>query len=67
MPIYSFHCPRCRRHFDVITIKAEWDEIRCKCGKKPKKLLNAPCFVVKGANAQNSYGLKTEGTDGKGK
>ena len=59
MPIYSFHCPYCHRHFDVITIRAEWDKVRCECGKKPKKLMTTAAFRINGANAKNSYGLKT--------
>lgn len=65
MPIYSFRCPHCKFKFDVITIKAEWDKIRCKCGKKPKKLVTAAAFKVHGANAQNSYGLKKGEDHGK--
>jgi putative FmdB family regulatory protein len=36
MPVYLFVCEQ-HGEFEKITIKAEWDEIRCpKCGNKPK-------------------------------
>lgn len=36
MPVYQFACDR-HGGFEKITIKAEWDDIRCpKCGHKPK-------------------------------
>ncbi len=35
MPVYQFVCEK-HGEFEKITIKAEWDDIRCpKCGKKP--------------------------------
>ena len=37
MPVYQFVCEK-HGEFDKITIKAEWDDIRCpKCGNKPRK------------------------------
>jgi putative FmdB family regulatory protein len=36
MPVYLFVCEQ-HGEFEKITIKAEWDEIRCpKCGNKSK-------------------------------
>ena len=36
MPVYQFVCEQ-HGEFEKITIKAEWDEIRCpKCGDKSK-------------------------------
>jgi putative FmdB family regulatory protein len=36
MPIYQFICEK-HGVFEKITIKAEWDDIRCpECGNKPK-------------------------------
>ena len=36
MPVYLFVCKQ-HGEFEKITIKAEWDEIRCpKCGNKSK-------------------------------
>ena len=35
MPVYQFFCEK-HGSFEKITIKAEWDDIRCpKCGDKP--------------------------------
>jgi putative FmdB family regulatory protein len=37
MPVYQFVCKK-HGEFEKITIRAEWDDIRCpKCGNKPKK------------------------------
>jgi putative FmdB family regulatory protein len=66
MPIYEFHCPKCHKFFEVITIRAEWSKIRChKCKGKVKKVMTPANFTVKGANAQNSYGLKKGDDHGK--
>jgi putative FmdB family regulatory protein len=36
MPLYQFECEK-HGKFEKITIKAEWDNIRCpKCGIKPQ-------------------------------
>jgi len=36
MPVYQFVCEK-HGEFEKITIKAEWDDIRCpKCGNKPE-------------------------------
>jgi putative FmdB family regulatory protein len=36
MPVYRFFCKK-HGSFEKITIKAEWDNIRCpKCGTKPQ-------------------------------
>ena len=36
MPVYQFVCEK-HGEFDKITIRAEWDSIRCpKCGVKPE-------------------------------
>jgi putative FmdB family regulatory protein len=36
MPVYQFFCEK-HGFFEKITIKAEWDDIRCpKCGDKPR-------------------------------
>ena len=36
MPVYQFFCEK-HGSFEKITIKAEWDDIRCpKCGDKPR-------------------------------
>lgn len=36
MPVYQFFCNK-HGTFEKITIKAEWDDIRCpKCGAKPQ-------------------------------
>jgi len=36
MPVYQFFCEK-HGSFEKITIRAEWDDIRCpKCGDKPQ-------------------------------
>jgi putative FmdB family regulatory protein len=36
MPVYQFVCLK-HGEFEKITIKAEWDAVRCpKCGRKPE-------------------------------
>lgn len=42
MPTYSYEC-KCGEIFNGLTTVAERDKVKCpKCGKKAKRLLDAP-------------------------
>jgi len=56
MPVYTFRCNECEKTFDEITIRAEWDKIRCRrCGGKVEKIMTPANFIIKGFNAKNGY------------
>ncbi len=62
MPVYSFYCEKCSKEFEIITVRAEWKDIRCRtCGSKVKKLMDAPGMIdIKGYNAGNGYSKGVE-------
>jgi putative FmdB family regulatory protein len=54
MPVYQFVCEK-HGEFEKITIKAEWDEIRCpKCGNKPKMNKKMP-LELNGTDVPGSF------------
>lgn len=46
MPLYDYHCPDCRKRFEVQVKLSDWDKpIPCKyCGKPLIKIVTAPMF-----------------------
>jgi len=61
MPVYSFKCVQCKHEFDEITIKAYWNDIRCrKCGGLVEKIMTSANFVIHGYSDANGYSKPKE-------
>ncbi len=42
MPIYDFHCDKCKKNFEIISKISDSDKVKCpKCGFKLKRITSS--------------------------
>ena len=56
MPVWDFECTKCGVLYKDQLVSRETTLVCPDCGEELKRLLGAPCFKVKGANAAGGYG-----------
>ena len=44
MPIYEYHCPKCKEKTEVLAIRDR--KVYCICGGEMKRLVSVPAFRI---------------------